>query len=73
MKNVAADPETLSDAEKWRSWTKGEYRLICHTKYEELGASHQTLKKIRGLIPPTPWKDPADTLIKIVDALKHKT
>ena len=67
------DPEDLTDAEKWRSWTKGEYRLICHTKYEELGASHRKLQSIRKLIPATPWTDPAATLIKIREALKQKT
>jgi len=37
----------VEDAEKWRSWTKGEYRLICHEKYAQLVESHQTLKKLR--------------------------
>jgi len=66
-------PENMSDAEKWRSWTKGEHRLVCHTKYREFIDADLKLKKIRSLIPPTPWVDPADTLIKIREALKHKT
>jgi len=70
---MAANPEDLTDAEKWRSWTKGEYRLVCHTKYRDFVNAQLKLKKIRGLIPPTPWTDPADTLIKIAEALKHKT
>ena len=73
MKTVADNPEDLSDAEKWRGWTKGEYRLICHTKYAQFVANHVKLQKIIGAIPPTPWKDPADTLIKITEILKHKT
>ena len=73
MKTVAADPEDLTDAEKWRSWTKGEYRLICNEKYAQFVASHVKLQKIIGVIPPTPWKDPADTLIKIRGILNGKT
>ena len=75
MKTVTAlpNPEDLTDAEKWRSWTKGEYRLICHTKYEELGDSHKKLREIRKAIPPTPWNDPAATLIKIKAVLNGKT
>ena len=66
-------PEDLTDAEKWRSWTKGEHRLVCHAKYRQFINDSLKLKKIRSLIPPTPWTDPADTLIKIAATLKHKT
>ena len=72
MKNVATNPEDLSDAEKWRSWTKGEYRLICHEKYAQFVANHVKIQKITGIIPPTTGKDPADTLIKIREILKLK-
>jgi len=70
---MTANPEDLSDAEKWRSWTKGEYRLVCHTKYRDFVNDQTKLKKIRELIPPTPWNDPADTLIKIKATLNGKT
>ena len=67
------NPEDLTDAEKWRSWTKGEYRLVCHTKYAQFVAAHLKIQKIRQAIPPTPWTNPADTLIEIRGILNGKT
>ena len=37
----------VEDAEKWRSWTKGEYRLICKEKYAQFVESHRALKEMR--------------------------
>ena len=37
----------VEDAEKWRSWTKGEYRLICHEKYSQFVEAHKELKKLK--------------------------
>ena len=46
------------DAEKWRDWTKGEYRLICKKKYAQFVQAYKTLhpKKARVHIITIPDK-----------------
>ena len=45
-------PEQLAqlqeDAEKWRDWTSGEYRLVCKEKYAQLVKAYKTTQKIRS-------------------------
>lgn len=57
------------DAEKWRDWTSGKYRLVCKEKYVDFVNAYRTLQKIRETIPPLPWHDANGTLIKIRQTL----
>ena len=36
------------DAEKWRDWTKGEYRLICKKKYAQFVEAYKALHPKKG-------------------------
>ena len=45
-------PEQLAqlqeDAEKWRDWTSGEYRLVCKKKYAQFAEAYKALHPRKG-------------------------